>query len=211
MIDHTLLRREATSADVIALCEEANRLGVFAVCVSPTMVKVAVEATDEAVRVAAVCGFPSGAHVAAVKAAEAELAVDTGADEVDMVINLGLVKAGSFATAEREIAGVVAAAAPALVKVIIESAALTDSEIVSCCRAAMAAGAAFVKTSTGCHPGGGASRNAVSLMRATVGPDIGVKASGGIRTVEQAQVMVAAGASRLGCSASASILEGLPE
>ncbi len=211
MIDHTLLKPEATQADVMALCEEANRLGVFSVCVSPTLVSTAVAATDAEVKVAAVCGFPSGAHAAPVKAREAALAVDTGADEIDMVIDLGLVKAGRFMAAEADIAGVVAAAAPAAVKVIIESAALSEAEIVACCRAAVAAGALYVKTSTGFHPKGGATRNAVSLMRATVGQQAGVKASGGIRTADQALVLVAAGADRLGCACTAEILDGLSE
>ena len=206
MIDHTLLRPEAGAAEVARLCEEADELGLYAVCVSPTYVDLAAEVTSDRVKVATVCGFPSGAHLREVKALEADLAVGDGADEIDMVVNLGLVRAGNFAGAEAEVRAVVAAAGDARVKVIIESAALTDAEIVSTCRAAVDGGASFVKTSTGFHPAGGASREAVSLMRATVGPEIGVKASGGIRTADQALAMVAAGADRLGCSASAAIL-----
>jgi len=211
MIDHTLLKPETGAADVARLCEEANELGVFAVCVSPPYVELAAQMTSERVSVATVCGFPSGAHLREVKALEADLAVADGADEVDMVVNLGLVKAGNYSGTEDEVRAVVEAAGDALVKVIIESAALTDEEIVSTCRAAVAGGASFVKTSTGFHPAGGASREAVALMRATVGPDIGVKASGGIRTADQATAMVTAGASRLGCSASAAILTELPQ
>lgn len=211
MIDHTLLKPEATGKDVEALSDEAARLGAYAVCVSPNLVEVAAEWTVPEVRVAAVCGFPSGAHRPAVKANEASRAVRDGADEIDMVVDLGLVKTGYFDGVAAEVERVVNAAEGALVKVIIESALLTDEEIVAACEAAVGAGAGFVKTSTGFNPAGGATEHAVSLMRATVGPDIGVKASGGIRTAEQALAMVAAGANRLGCSATAAILDGLPE
>lgn len=210
LIDHTLLKPEATRADVLALCAQATELGVCAVCVSPTYVADAAAAVGPGVRVATVCGFPSGAHLARVKAFEAGASAAAGADEIDMVVNLGLVKSGDYSAVEAEVAGVVAAGAGALVKVIIESAALRDDEIVAACRASVAAGAQFVKTSTGFHPAGGASEAAVRLMRATVGPDIGVKASGGIRTAAQAVLMVTAGADRIGCSASATILDGLP-
>lgn len=210
MIDHTLLKPEATAAAVRALCAEARQLDVYAVCVSPTYVREAVAELGGQVRVATVCGFPSGAHAARVKAYEAGASAGEGADEIDMVVNLGLVKSGDFAGVEAEVAAVVGAGGGALVKVIIESAALTDDEIVAACRASVAAGAQFVKTSTGFHPAGGASVGAVQLMRVTVGPSIGVKASGGIRTAEQAVSMVAAGASRIGCSASATILGGMP-
>jgi deoxyribose-phosphate aldolase len=212
MIDHTLLKPEATADQVTALCADAVSLGVFAVCVSPSMVPVAVEAlTGSGVAVACVAGFPSGAHQWKVKAAEAELAVAQGVDEVDMVIDLGLAKAGRWDLVALEVEMVRAAVpAPALLKVIIESAALTDVEIEAACRASVSAGADFVKTSTGFHPTGGASAEAVRLMRATVGPDVGVKASGGIRTAQDAIAMIEAGASRIGCSATAAILDGLP-
>ncbi len=206
MIDHTLLRPEATAADVAALCREARALDVAAVCVSPTLVGVAVGELAGSLAVASVCGFPSGAHLPEVKAREAASAVASGATEIDMVVDLGAVKAGRFDRLEREIRVVVGAAEGALVKAIIESAILTDDEIADACRAAMQAGAGFVKTSTGFHPAGGATVAAVSLMRATVGLAAGVKASGGIRTAEQALAMVAAGADRLGCSATAAIL-----
>ena len=208
IIDHTLLAPEATGAQVADLIAQADRLGVCAVCVSPSRLPVRV---PEGLALATVCGFPSGAHASAVKAAEAADAVAKGADEIDMVVNLGLVKEGDADGVEADIRAVRRACEGALLKVIIESAALTDAEIVACCRAAEAAGADFVKTSTGFHPAGGATVGAVGLMRATVGDRLGVKASGGIRTAADALDMVAAGASRLGVSASLAILEGLPE
>ena len=208
IIDHTLLTPEATGAQVADLIAQADRLGVCAVCVSPSRLPVRV---PEGLALATVCGFPSGAHTGAVKAAEAADAVARGADEIDMVVNLGLVKEGDADGVEADIRAVRRACEGALLKVIIESAALTDTEIVACCRAAEAAGADFVKTSTGFHPAGGATVGAVGLMRATVGDRLGVKASGGIRTAADALAMVAAGASRLGVSASLAVLEGLPE
>jgi deoxyribose-phosphate aldolase len=211
MIDHTLLRPEAAEPEVVALCAQARALGVAAVCVAPTYVELAAAEVAGSPAVASVCGFPSGAHLAEVKAREAALAVSGGAAEVDMVLNLGAIKSGRFDAVEREVRAVVTAVDGALVKAIIESAALTDREIVGACRAAVSAGAGFVKTSTGFHPAGGATVPAVSLMRATVGPDIGVKASGGIRTAAAALALVAAGADRLGCSASAEILAGVTD
>jgi deoxyribose-phosphate aldolase len=161
------------------------------------------------VKVATVCGFPSGKHTAAVKAAEAAESVANGADEVDMVIDLGLLKAGRADATAAEIAAVRACVpSPKLLKVIIESAALTDEEIVAACEAAEASGADFVKTSTGYHPAGGASVHAVELMAATVGGRLGVKASGGIRDWETAVAMVEAGATRLGLSGTAAVLAG---
>jgi deoxyribose-phosphate aldolase len=158
-------------------------------------------------KVAVVAGFPSGAHQTEVKAAEAARAVADGADEVDMVINLGAAKAGDWALVEADIAGVRAAApAPTVLKAILETAALTDAEIVRACQCAAAAGADFVKTSTGFHPAGGATVHAVELMKATVGDRLQVKASGGIRTRAAAEAMIAAGATRLGVSATAQIL-----
>lgn len=208
LIDHTLLKPEATPADVEALVTEAKDLGVLAVCVSPSMLPVADTAE---LLVATVVGFPSGQVKPEIKAAEAAQAVADGADEVDMVINIGQAIAGDFDALEADIRGVVDASGSALVKVIIESAALSDEQIVEACRRAEAAGAGFVKTSTGFHPAGGASAHAVSLMRKTVGDRLGVKASGGIRTVEAAEEMIAAGASRLGLSGSAGILAGLSD
>ncbi|MGQ4560761.1 deoxyribose-phosphate aldolase [Dermabacteraceae bacterium P7054] len=204
MIDHTLLKPEATRADVTALLREAEELGVYSVCVSPAMLPV-----ETTVKVATVCGFPSGKHTSAVKAAEAAESVSRGADEVDMVIDLGSAVANDFAAVEADIRAVrEAIPAPTVLKVIIESAALSDEQIVGCCSAAKSAGADFVKTSTGFHPAGGASAHAVKLMRETVGEEMGVKASGGIRTREAAEEMVAAGASRLGLSGSRAVLAG---
>lgn len=213
MIDHTLLKPQSTAEDVAALVSEAQELGVLAVCVSPNMLPLM--NTGDLV-VATVCGFPSGAHHGEVKAAEAALSVRQGAAEVDMVINLGLALAGDFKGVEAEIREVVNACAEssratgseAIVKVIIESAALNDDQIVAACKAAEAAGAHFVKTSTGFHPAGGASAHAVKLMRESVGDRLGVKASGGIRDAEAAQQMIDAGASRLGLSGSAAVLDG---
>ena len=162
----------------------------------------------EGLRLAVVCGFPSGAHRAAVKAAEAAAAADAGADEIDMVIDLALARTDRFDLTEAEIRAVREAAPHVLLKVIIESAVLSDAQIVGVCEAAERAGADFVKTSTGFHPAGGASVHAVRLMADTVGPRLGVKASGGIRDTATALAMIDAGATRLGLSASAAVLAG---
>lgn len=210
MIDHTLLRPEATVGDVAALCREAGELGVFSVCVSPSRLPLPEGALAPGIAIATVCGFPSGAHGARTKAAEAASSVGHGADEVDMVVDLGRIKDGEWLAVRAEIDAVRAAVpAPRLLKVIIESAALTDDEIVSACRAAEDAGADFVKTSTGFHPAGGASVHAVRLMAATVGPRLGVKASGGVRTTDAALAVIEAGATRIGTSSSAALLAGL--
>jgi deoxyribose-phosphate aldolase len=207
-IDHTLLRPEATADEVAALCAEAVELGVAAVCVSPSLLPVPDLAGR--VAVAAVIGFPSGAHQPTVKAHEAEVAVEAGATELDVVINLGLVKAGAWEQVVDDLAAVRGAApAPVLLKVILESACLDRDELVTACQAAVEAGADFVKTSTGFHPSGGASVEAVALMASVVGPGIGVKASGGIRDASTALAMLDAGATRLGCSATRAILDGL--
>lgn len=223
-VDHTLLRPEATTADVQALVAEALDLGVYAICVSPSHLPLAIPrgaAGEPMLAVATVCGFPSGAHAAQVKAAEAALAVAAGANEVDMVINLGAVKDTRWEVIADEIAQVRAAVDRATpgssssrrtVKVIIESAALTDVEIVKACQTAIAHGADMVKTSTGFHPAGGASTHAVRLMAHTVGRHYGVKASGGIRTWADAMDMIEAGATRLGLSSTRSVLAGrLPD
>jgi deoxyribose-phosphate aldolase len=212
MIDHTLLAPEATEKDVVALCAEARQLGVYAVCVSPTLTSIAArELPGQEIKVAAVAGFPSGAHSAGLKAQEASIAAATGAHEVDMVINLGLAKAARWKDVEQEIAAVRGEVpSPTVLKVIIESAVLTDEEIITACQTAESAGADFVKTSTGFHPAGGATIAAVELMAKTVRPRLGVKASGGIRTAADALAMVAAGATRLGMSRTAAILAELP-
>jgi len=206
IIDHTLLKPEATAADVDALIAEAVELGTFSVCVSPSMLPVTVPA-GSGLKVAVVCGFPSGKHTTAVKTAEAAESIALGADEIDMVIDVGAAKAGRFDLVEADIASVRGAIpAPGILKVIIESAALTDDEIVAVCEAAVSAGADFVKTSTGFHPTGGATVEAVALMSKTVDGRAGVKASGGIRSFETAAAMVAAGATRLGVSGSRQVL-----
>jgi len=206
-VDHTLLSPTATEADVEALAAEAVKLGTYSICISPAMLPVTVDLG--AVKVATVCGFPSGKHTPSAKANEAAESVARGADEVDMVIDLGLLKAGRPQATQAEIAAVRAAVGPGKVlKVIIESAALTDAEIIAACQAAEAAGADFVKTSTGYHPAGGASVHAVELMSATVGGRLGVKASGGIRDWATATAMIAAGATRLGLSGTAAVLAG---
>lgn len=206
MVDHTLLKSDSTRQQVSALVAEARDLGTFSVCVSPSMLPLTDGLGD--VKIATVCGFPSGNHTPAAKAAEAAESVRLGAHEVDMVINIGLLKEGRADLVEAEIRAVREAAPDVLLKVIIESAALTDDEIVAACKAAEAAGADYVKTSTGFHPSGGASVHAVALMAATVGNRLGVKASGGIRDFEAANAMVEAGATRLGLSGSAAVLDG---
>ncbi len=207
MVDHTLLRTDASHADVLALVAEAVDLGAYSVCVSPSMLPV--PDLPDVLKLATVCGFPSGKHTIAMKAAEAAESVRLGADEVDMVIDLGLLKSGRDRDLVREIKAV--RGEVPLLKVIIESAALTDEEIVVACEASAEAGADFVKTSTGYHPAGGASVHAVTLMASTVGGNLGIKASGGIRTYEFAAALVAAGATRLGMSATADVLAAAPE
>ena len=208
IIDHTLLKPESTDQDVRALIAQAQELGTYSVCVSPSMLPID---APEGLHVACVCGFPSGAHKAEVKAAEAAQAVRDGADEIDMVVNLALVKQADWDGVRADIAAVRAACPDSVLKVIIESAVLTDEEIVETCKQAEAAGADFVKTSTGFHPSGGASVHAVELMRQTVGDRLGVKASGGIRDAQSALAMIEAGASRLGLSSSAAVLDGLDD
>ncbi|WP_431237571.1 deoxyribose-phosphate aldolase [Mycolicibacterium aichiense] len=216
LVDHTLLKPEATDADVIALVDEAVDLGVLAVCVSPSMVSVAVKAVSthpEALVIAAVAGFPSGKHLPAIKAQEARAAVDDGATEIDMVIDVGAALAGDIAQVAADIATVRSAVPGAVLKVIVESAALLsladEDTLVAVCRAAEESGADFVKTSTGFHPAGGASVVAIEIMAATVGGRLGVKASGGIRTAEHAIAMLDAGATRLGLSGTRAVLDGL--
>jgi deoxyribose-phosphate aldolase len=209
MIDHTLLKPEATPALIEQLCREALEYRFAAVCVNGAWVPLAAGlVAGSGVGVAAVVGFPLGAGASAAKACEAADEAAAGATEVDMVINVGALKAGDDGLVGSDVAAVVRAVGPAVgVKVILEAALLTDDEKVRACRLAVAAGAAFVKTSTGFGPGG-ATVEDVALMRGTVGPDVGVKAAGGIRTREQAEAMVAAGASRLGASSSIQIVSG---
>jgi deoxyribose-phosphate aldolase len=213
LVDHTLLKPEAMSTDIVTLVDEAADLGVYAVCVSPSLVAAAASLCPAGLAVAAVAGFPSGKHQSTVKAAEAALAVDAGATEIDMVIDIGAALAQDFAAVHLDIAAVRAAIPGVVLKVIIESAALLSlsntETVVTVCRAAADAGADFVKTSTGFHPAGGASVTAVALMANTVGTHLGVKASGGIRTAADAVAMLDAGATRLGLSGTRAVLDGL--
>ena len=213
VVDHTLLKPEATQRDVAALVSEAVELGVYCVCVSPSMMAVARASAPAGLHIASVVGFPSGKHLSTIKAAEAVDAVAAGADEIDMVIDVGAAVAGEFDSVRADVAAVRDAVPGAVLKVIVESAALLslagEASLTAACRSAVDAGADFVKTSTGFHPSGGASVRAVELMAAAVGPGVGVKASGGIRTAEDAVAMLAAGATRLGLSGTRAVLDGL--
>lgn len=214
LVDHTLLKPEATENDVVALLSEAAELEVFAVCVSPSMVPVAKSFRSADLQIASVVGFPSGKHVSAIKAEEARLAAAAGADEIDMVIDIGAALSGYLDAVRDDIAAVRESVHDTvLLKVIVESAALLSLGgwplLVDVCRIAEQAGADFVKTSTGFHPSGGASTEAVELMAATVGDRLGVKASGGIRTADDAVAMLRAGATRLGLSGTRAVLDGL--
>ena len=206
-IDHTLLKAAATESDIIKLCSEAKEHSFYAVCVNSCYVPLCKrELAGSDVKIACVAGFPLGAMSTEAKAFEAEQAAKAGADEIDMVINVGFMKAGDTDAVYNDIKAVVDAAARfgATVKVIIECCELTDEEKVSACRLAEKAGAAFVKTSTG-FGSGGATAEDVALMRASVGPAVQVKAAGGIRDKETAEKMIAAGASRIGASAGIEI------
>lgn len=209
LVDHTLLKPEATTADVIALCDEAVELGTFSVCVSPTFVETAKANVKNGIAVATVCGFPSGKHNSEIKAAEAALSVAQGADEIDMVIDVGRAIMGDFDYVQSEITAVRKATKGKLLKVILETAALSDDQIKSACMASEFAGADFVKTSTGFHPAGGAEIRAIKIMQDTVGGRLGIKASGGIRTAQFALELVAAGATRLGLSGTRAVLDGV--
>ncbi len=206
MIDHTLLKPEATPAQVEKLCAEAAEYHFASVCVNPVYIPLAARLLDgTGVKVCCVVGFPLGAIAPEQKAAEAASCAAMGAEELDMVIHIGAAKAGDWALVQRDIAGVVKAAAGRTVKVIIETCLLTDEEKVKACEAAKAAGADFVKTSTGFSTGG-ATTHDIALMRKTVGPEMGVKASGGIRDYATAMAMIEAGANRIGASAGIEIV-----
>ncbi|WP_018603752.1 deoxyribose-phosphate aldolase [Mycobacterium sp. 155] len=213
LVDHTLLKPEATAADIVALVGEAAELAVFSVCVSPPFVPLARAACPEGLAVAAVAGFPSGKHLSEIKAGEADLAAAAGAAEIDMVIDVGAALAGDFEAVAADVAAVRSAVPAATLKVIVESAALLEFSgerlLLDVCRLSEEAGADFVKTSTGFHPSGGASVRAVELMAGAVGGRLGVKASGGIRTAQQAVAMLEAGATRLGLSGTRAVLDGL--
>ena len=209
LIDHTLLKPTAIPAQIEALCQEAMEYGFASVCVNPSHVKLAAQQLRQsAVKTCTVIGFPLGATTSAAKIFETKEAVELGAEEVDMVINIGALKAGNDALVDRDIVGVVKAAhqGGAICKVIIETCFLSDEEKARACNLAQKAGAEFVKTSTG-FGGGGATVADVALMRQTVGPKMGVKASGGVRNFADAKAMVAAGATRLGVSAGVKIAQ----
>ncbi|WP_154973057.1 deoxyribose-phosphate aldolase [Priestia megaterium] len=210
IIDHTLLKADATEEQVTVLAQEAKEYSFASVCVNPTWVKKAAELLKDApeVKVCTVIGFPLGATTSAVKAFETTNAIENGADEVDMVINIGALKDKNYDLVQSDIQAVVdAAKGKALVKVIIETALLTDEEKEKVSELAVKAGADFVKTSTGFSTGG-ATVEDVALMRKTVGPDVGVKASGGVRGLEDAKAMIEAGATRIGASSGVSIAKG---
>jgi len=212
MIDHTLLKTDATEDDVRRLCQEALEYGFASVCVQPVYVSLAARLLEGSpVKVCSVAGFPFGANLTETKAFEARAAVDDGAAEIDMVINVGALKSRDYRAVVSDIEGVVKAVGrDALVKVILETGLLTDDEKVTACRLSQEAGAHFVKTSTG-FIAGGATEEDVRLMRETVGPEMGVKAAGGIRDAATALRMIAAGASRLGCSASVAVMQSMSQ
>lgn len=209
MIDHTILKPEATEKEVEKLCKEALEYNFASVCINPSMVEKAAEMLKGSdVKVCTVIGFPLGATTTEVKAFETEVVIKKGATEVDMVINVGKLKEGNLAYVKKDIEAVVnAAKGKALTKVIIETCLLTDEEKVTACKLSKEAGADFVKTSTGFSTAGATAKD-IKLMRETVGEGLGVKASGGVRSLEDAELMIENGASRIGASASIAICEG---
>ena len=205
-IDHTLLKPDATKEQIEKICDEAIQYNFASVCINPTWVPLAYrKLRGHSPKVVTVIGFPLGATFPEIKAKETELAIEQGADEVDMVINIGALKSGDYALVEHDIRSVVRAARRHVVKVILETCLLTDEEKVAACTIAMHAGANFVKTSTGFSKGGATVKD-VALMRKVVGSRLGVKASGGVRSYEEACKMVEAGATRIGASASVAIV-----
>ena len=210
LIDHTLLKQDATRSQIEKLCEEAKANVFASVCVNPTWVKLSSTLLqDSPVKVCTVIGFPLGASTSAVKAFETTDAIANGAEEIDMVLNVGALKDQDYDYVQSDIAAVVnAAKGKAIVKVILETCLLNDEQIVKASELSKLAGADFVKTSTGFSTGG-ATVEAVKLMRETVGPDLGVKASGGVRSLADVQEMVKAGATRIGASSGVEIMQGL--
>lgn len=207
LIDHTLLKAFSTEEEIKKLCEEAKTYDFMSVCVNPTNIAFAkkqLEGSD--VLVCTVIGFPLGANTSEVKVVETLDAIANGADEIDMVINVGQAKMHNYEYIQEEIRMVVSAAAGKTVKVIIETCYLTDEEKVECCKAAKAAGATFVKTSTGFGPAG-ATKEDIALMRETVGPEMGVKAAGGVRNLDDLVAMVENGATRIGTSGGVAIMQ----
>jgi deoxyribose-phosphate aldolase len=210
MIDDTLLEPEATDEDVVRLAKEAGQWGTWSICISPSRLPLAPGTLAPGVTLVAVVGFPSGAHPVAVKVAEAAAAVAAGASEIDMVIDLGAAMDNRWTKVTAEVAAVRAGIGPTLVlKVIIETALIGPDRIAPASHAAEAGGADFIKTSTGFHPAGGATVQAVEAIAAAVGGRLRVKASGGIRTADEALAMIAAGAARIGTSHTAAILNGV--
>ena len=208
MIDHTLLKQDASSEAIVKLCAEAKEFHFASVCVNPGFVPLAAkELKGSDVKVCTVVGFPLGATLPESKAYEAKLAIEAGASEVDMVLNDSMAKEHNYAYIEDEVRLVKKACGKILLKVILETCLLTDEEITECCKACVRAGADYVKTSTGFSKGG-ATVEAVKVMRAAVGPNIGVKASGGIHNRAEADAMVEAGASRIGASCGVAIVKG---
>ena len=208
LIDHTLLKPEATRADIVRLCAQAREFRFHSVCVNPFWVPVAVaELAESGVKVCTTVGFPLGAHATAVKIAEADLALVEGANELDMVQNIGALRSGDLQLVRKEVAEIAALAHArgAILKVILEMCLLTDEEKRTACHLAKEAGADFVKTSTGFSTGGARTED-IQLMRQIVGDSLGVKASGGIRTLQALKDMVAAGANRIGTSSGPAIL-----
>jgi deoxyribose-phosphate aldolase len=207
--DHTILKPAATEDEVEKVCKEAVSYGFFSVCVNPVQVKkVSQFLAGTEVKICSVIGFPLGASTTYIKGLETERAVIDGADEIDMVINVGALKDADYATVQKDIHTVVRAAGGKMVKVIIETCLLEQEEIVDACQISRKAGAHFVKTSTG-FAGGGATVEDVALMKETVGSDLQVKASGGIKTLDDVNKMIAAGADRIGASAGVAIMEEL--
>ena len=206
LIDHTLLKQDASPEQIVKLCEEAKEFDFMSVCVNPAYVPLAAKClAGSDVKVCTVIGFPLGMNLTKTKVEEAQLCIKEGAQEIDMVINVGMLKAGHDDFVEEEIRELKAVAGGLVLKVIIETCLLTDEEKVRACEAAKRAGADFVKTSTGFSTGG-ATQHDVALMRKTVGPDMGVKASGGVRTHEDLLAMVEAGANRIGTSNGTKII-----
>jgi len=206
-IDHTNLKPDAKSADIEILCAEARQHSFYSVCINPCWVSLAASSLiGSTVKVCTVCGFPLGANATEVKSQEARLAVEQGAAEVDMVINIGALKSQDLKTVHQDISSVVKASSGALVKVIIETCLLTEEEKILVCLISKSAGAHYVKTSTGFSTGGATAAD-IELMRLTVGPQLGVKASGGVRSLEEANQMILAGASRIGTSSGVKIME----
>lgn len=206
-VDHTLLKQTSTWEDIKIICDDAMKYEVASVCIPPSFVKKAKEYVGDKMQVCTVIGFPNGYNTTAVKVYETKDAISNGADEIDMVINLGMLKENRLVEIEEEIKAIKEACGEKILKVIIETCLLTEEEKVKACELAKKAGADFVKTSTGFSTGG-ATPEDIKLMRETVGPDMGVKASGGVRSIEDAEAVIKNGATRIGASASIAICEG---